>query len=236
MTVKAYHYVPASAMEKLLHQREILPSSERVDPSIFMWDCQNTMNEIRAEIESEGLIGDENALEALYDWMEQELHSLEEWQRQVGPEETHRETQFMCMDLLAGDLDRVFLSIGDWVHWAPQEDPSGFVFDAEELIRDGAGIRASDLSLPYMDALKRVLTKRWKLRENAREVLETELHAVMKANTLHKNDALKWLRAAGPSIARTARHEGGRAELVWEGSLPLKLATEVWSEGRRVAV
>ena len=234
MTIKAYHYVPASAMKKVLHQEEILPSSERVDPSIFMWDCQNTMNEIRREIEFGGQVADENALEALYDWADQEVQSLEEWQREIGAEETHRETQFYCIDLLAGDLDRVFLSVGNWVHWAPSH--TGFVFDAEELIGRGGGLRTTDLSLAYGVALQEVLMKRWRSREEAREAFEREFRKVVKTNTALKKEAKDWLRMSSRSLTQAALPEGGRAELVWEGSLPLKLAIEVWDEGRRVAV
>jgi len=234
MTIKAYHYVPASAMKQVLHQGEILPSSERVDPSVFMWDCQNTMNEIRREIKFNDLEPNENTFAALYDWADQEVQSLEEWQREIGVEETHRQTEFYCIDLLAGDLDRVFLSVGNWVRWAPSH--TGFVFDAEELVRKGGGIRTADLALAYIAALQGVLMKQWESQKNAREAFERVLQKVVRANTARKEEAKEWLHMSSRSLTKAALPEGGRAELVWEGSLPLKLATEVWREGRRVAV
>jgi len=221
-------------MKKVLHQGEILPSSERVDPSVFMWDCQNTMNEIRREIEFNDLEPNENTFAALYDWADQEVQSLEEWQREIGTEETHRETEFYCIDLLAGDLDRVFLSVGNWVRWAPSH--TGFVFDAEELVWKGAGIRTTDLSLAYMAALQRVLMKLFRSKGEAREAFEGGLQKVVRANTSWKKEAKDWLRMSSRSLTKAALPEGGMAELVWEGSLPLKLAIEVWREGRRVAV
>lgn len=138
------------------------------------------------------------------------------------PADGSTHTMFNCLDLLAGDFERVFLSIGDWYN-----TQNGFVFDAEELIKAGASYREKDLLGYYGWEIEKVAELTYDSVEDARREIDAAIERAREkgessgkmAITLMRNDCTNGCPAG---------------EIVWPGSLPLGLAIEMWREGRQV--
>lgn len=137
------------------------------------------------------------------------------------PVEGTTHTMFNCLDLIAGDFERIFLSIRDWYNF-----PNGFVFDAEQLIRDGATYRPRDILGYYGGALEEIGKFTYDSVEDARRAIEEAIGQVRYDHETDGKEAIYLLRA-------DCSAEGCPGEIVWPGSLPLGLAIEMWREGRK---
>mgnify|MGYP003575279727 CR=1 FL=1 len=139
------------------------------------------------------------------------------------PEDGTTHTMFNCLDLIAGDFELVFLSIGDWYNY-----PSGFVFDAEALLMSGARYRSKDLLGYYGGALEEVGKYTYDSVEDARREIEDALKQVQYDRESTGKEAIYLLRSD------CSGKQGCPGEIVWPGSLPLGLAIETWREGRKM--
>lgn len=133
-------------------------------------------------------------------------------------------TNFTCLDLLAGDLNLVFMTIERWFG----NIQNGFVFDAEELIKYGAFIRERDvidvISLSISEVLR---TSSSKSVSGAKRSLKTAIQKDVNSFTLTGAAALEELRYC-------ADRPPCSAELVWRGPLTLDAAVEAWRDGVQV--
>jgi hypothetical protein len=235
--IKAYHQVggddrlPAERkayLKQILDLGEIVPAIQRIQRREMYNECFTDFTE-----ESQGsnsvdellsLGSSPEAREALTLMAREKIALLPE----VGS--TH--TMFNCLDLVAGDFERVFLSARDWYSY-----PSGFVFDAEELLMAGAWYRPRDLLGHYNHAVEEAVKFTYDSVEDARRELESALAGVLEAHESTGEEAVTLLRLDSNKIARALRidctSKGCPSEIVWPGSLPLGLAIEMWSEGRR---
>jgi len=217
--IKAFHQVGGddttskerrAILREIRSRGEILPAVDRVDRSEMFQEC---FGDAQGSQDVESFWSSPQGEQALTLIAKDKLQLL----RYGGS--TH--TMFNCLDLIAGDFELVFLSIGTWYSY-----PSGFVFDAEELIREGAGYRPRDLLGYYREAVERTSKLTYDSVEDARRAIEEEIELVRdefeskgkQAITLLRNDCAK--ECPG--------------EIVWPGPLPLGLAIETWREGRRV--
>jgi hypothetical protein len=137
------------------------------------------------------------------------------------PVEGSTHTMFNCLDLIAGDFERVFMSVGDWYNAS-----NGFVFDAEELLMAGASYRPRDLLGYYGNRLEKAVGFTYDSVEDARRELKSVFGSVRDDHEATGKISITLLRAdCGGATCP--------GEIVWPGSLPLGLAIEMWREGRR---
>lgn len=230
--IEAFHLVPSrEAMNRIMEQGEILPGAMRLDPDIFLGKCILEFNELadKASIDDPEVKLNLVVLSALRDLSRESIAGLRRLQRQLGVEATQRDTQYACPDLLAGDLERVFLSIASWPQWVHQIseeiEPHGFVFDAHDLIRRGARIRPKDLLRKYRWALEDLLRTKMRSRDKAYAAALKTLKRVQRDGELRGSDAMAFL-ADGDMAGRTK----STIELVWDGPIPLEWAVAVKPE------
>jgi len=142
--IRAYHQVGTDAvpgddrallLDRILEEGFVSPATERVK---------------RAEMEEE-CFGDAyvEPLDIRFQHASREgLRALREMARDVIgrlPEEGTTHTLFNCVDLLAGDLGRIFLSLGNWYQGIPNGLP---------VQPRNAGIRQNDVGRPETGALE----------------------------------------------------------------------------------
>lgn len=217
--IKAFHQVGGddttsperkALLKKILDLGQIVPAIDRVERGEMEIECfgdSQGAHDIRSFDPSP------SGREALTALAREKLELL--------PVNGTTHTMFNCLDLLAGDFELVFLSIGDWYNY-----PNGFVFDAEELLLAGAGYRPKDLLGYYRHAVEKNAAENYDSIEEAMETIEDAMKDV--------RDNFESTGKQGVTLLR-ADCAAGRCpgEITWPGPLPLGLAIEMWREGRK---
>ncbi len=151
--VRAYHSVGTGRMEpqeraqlfdEILQAGVILPASHRISRREMEKRCFDPKSVQGFPLAFDFPHASSRAFQA-----------LEEMAREVTdrlPKDGNPRTMFTCLDLLAGDLDRIFLTVGRGWFGNIQ---NGFVFDVQDLIQAGARYRDRDI----MDDVYRAITK-----------------------------------------------------------------------------
>lgn len=225
IVIKAYHQVGSEDWEpeereetlrEIIERGEIEPAIERLDRGEMEAECFSdpergaTLRQ-RFEGASQKLL---LALEAI---ARKKIAKL--------PESGFTHSLFNCVDLIAGDLEVVFLKPEGWY-----SVPTGFVFDAEKLIAKGARYRDEDLLGGYTAAIEGAADMGFRSVEDARRHIERELADIHKYFESTGRAALEKLR----EWKRGRRASQDFREIVWKGRLPLAMATEAWLEGEEV--
>lgn len=152
------------------------------------------------------------------------FQALEEMAREVTeklPQDGNPHTMFTCLDLLAGDLDRVFLTVGRGWFGNIQ---NGFVFDVQNLIQAGGRYRDRDV----MDDVYRAITKTSKRSFTSVSGAKKSLRrAIRKAVQDHTATGARAIE----EIEICVENPPCAAELTWKGPLPTRYALEAWREG-----
>lgn len=130
---------------------------------------------------------------------------------------------FNCVDLIAGDLEYVFLKPGNWYSL-----PNGFVFNAEDLLKKGAKFRGQDLLGGYNAVIEGASEESFTSVSDAKRYLEEELGAIHEFFQSTGRAAIQKMKVALPPSP------GDLAEIVWPGALPVSMAVEVWENGKKV--
>jgi len=223
--IKAFHQVGggdktpaqrATFLNQILDLGEIIPAIQRVKRGEMYNECLTEESQGCHSVEEMCVRGTSPlAREALALLTREKLALL--------PEEGTTHTMFNCIDLLAGDFERIFLSIGDWY-----DSQNGFVFNAEELVMAGASYRSVDL-LGYYDYKLTEALKNWSYDSvvQAKRAIEAAFESVHENHESKGEEALTLLRV---DCAKKCP-----GEIVWPGPLPLGLAIEMWSEGRKTS-
>jgi hypothetical protein len=235
--IEAFHLVPSrEVMDRIAARGEILPGAMRLDPDLFLEKCELEFLELaeKASIDLDVKLNT-TVLGALKDLARESIEGLRRFQRFAGAEGTQRTTQYACPDLLAGDLERVFLSVQDWPHWAEQvsqeERLHGFVFDAKDLVERGARLRPKDLLKEYRWALEDLLRTRMRSKDKAYVAAIKSLERVQRDGEWRGGSGIAFLTSPSMYESREqAREEGSTVELVWDGPLPLEWAVDVKPE------
>lgn len=207
----AYHYVAdgSAVLDRVIFQGRISPAVERLDLLAAQLRCGNFM----ATAETRGRVHP-FSLDSLQELLEERLGEIDPSEVPEG-ERTKSETQFHCVDLLAGDLENVFLSVREWPEWL-QDPENGFAFDAAFLVRKGAHIRPFDLIDEYEESIWDALSED---RGKSPATLKRLFASIRKKSELSGQKALQHIK------------DFGLGELVWKGSLPINWAVEIWREG-----
>lgn len=203
--IPAYHSIKKKFIGKVLREGVIRPAIVRLDP--YSFDCGVVLEWFKNYVQVP-----RGTEEMFLDWVEREKESLADFQRQEGFKGDQTSTQFQCLDFLAGDIESVFLSLGSWAG-----DPfpkTGLIFDAEDLVNNGAWIRRHDFADGYEMAMQRVLSKRYTSYQKFVDKAVSDLDFV-KRGELYGPDALEFIREG-----RWRDSYEGTPELLWSGDLP----------------
>lgn len=220
--IKAFHQVggddktPAerkSFLEQILRIGQVIPAIERVQRQEMYNECFTEEAQGGHSVDALRHGAGPEFRDALTLMAREKINLL--------PVEGTTHTMFNCMDLIAGDFERIFLSVSEWYNF-----PNGFVFDAEQLIGDGATYRPRDILGYYGGALEVVGKLTYDSVEGARRAIEEAIEQVRYDHESAGKEAITLLRA-------DCAAEGCPGEIVWPGSLPLGLAIEMWREGRK---
>lgn len=219
--IPAYHWVPKETFHEISSSGHIIPASERLDPKIFQDKCAGELENLAHTLKGQPV--DPIAWKGLGQLIGDRLEEFSSW----SPGSPHTFTQLGCIDLLALDAESVFLQVGQWPMWAGR-NPSGFIFDAEELIRRGAFFREKDLAIAYWAGLQKVVIKKFDTVDDA----ETAIVSMFR-------DVQEKYDKSGAAAARALKKRHGRSEppeLLWHGRLPVSLAIDWIYEGETARV
>jgi hypothetical protein len=215
--LKAYHRVSGGreAIEAVVKKRAIVPASERLARSAIRKDCRAHPPNV------------------LWDASAKAVVRLVERLTEPLPLKGQKETRFQCLDVIAGDLKRVFLSFSGFLEEFDEKSvpvgerqqplpPNGFVFDAEQLIAEGARFRPGDLIDFYRDVVREISP------EGYRGDVERRIERAIK------EVVVTWQRGGHEAVEALVECGGEECpgELVWEGPLPIGYAKEMWIEGQ----
>lgn len=215
--IKAYHQVGTEAdsdeqleeaFDDVLGLGVIEPAIRRLDRHEMEFECFYASGVHLKDRFPKATL---NALKALTQIAEEKIREL--------PESGFIHTMFNCVDLLAGDLEFIFLKTHGWY-----AIDNGFVFEAEDLVRRGARFRRSDLLGVYNGIIEATVERKYPSVRVAKKEIKKELRDIRKYTEYSGRDALDMMQE-GPM------HE---TEVVWPGDLPLSLAIEAWRNGKRV--
>lgn len=228
---KAYHQVWGIPVRKLIRKESIEPGLSHVAPEVIEESCRAAMEDLLKEMHTKNRAVSQEAVNTLWQMLEDEVQSIDNWQREEGIEPEGGHTNLTCFDLLAGDYDRVFLSGFNWL--SSGEKPSGFVFDADFLIDKGAIVRPNDLLHYYRDELMDIIND---LREEDYDTrFRNAIEQVQKFQQRKGEEAKKALdEIEEEGKTKTKKSLPGLGELVIEGSLPIDMAIEAWDKGEKI--
>jgi hypothetical protein len=221
--IPAYHFIPPEFIKDVLREGVIRPGNERVDPSRFEGYCGDEINELLRDMREQEKKVNPIALEVLQNLVDSEINSLCDWQRELKGGPGPGQTQFKCWDLLAKDIDLVFLQAWDWPTFTRVS--TGLIFDAEELVRKGAAVRTYDLVATYDAMIQDVLTGKWDDHGDVYQAFEDGFERVFKGYQFTGEEALRLLR-------RKPTEYDEAQELVWGGALDVALAVEIVKPGK----
>lgn len=231
--IKAYHQVGAdgwsdeqlqAVLETVLAQGKIEPASKRIDRGEMEAECF-TGKERDATIEQRYEDANPTVMKALKAIAKDKIKKL--------PKKGLIQSLFNCLDLIAGDLDLVFLRPGDW--YSVQ---NGFVFDAEELLMKGGRFRPMDLLGNYDQVIQHIVDRArfvgFASVEQARKEIEEALRDEREARELTGQPGIYDLHDCMEGGGDYPDNNHCNGEIVWPGALPLDLAIEVWHAGKEI--
>lgn len=212
-----YREIQAELFDKIAAQGSILPARYRLRRDEMRRRCSPSKEEPGVGRELFEMCRSENpiAFQALSEMAEEVIQAL--------PPHGDPGTKLSCLDLLAGDLDRIFLSVDRWFG----NIENGFVFNAEDLIRNGAVARERDALDDIHNAIARACEKSFSTVAGARRSIQRGISLAVGRNTYRGSQAMAFLKEC------VERAFCG-AEVLWTGPLPLDAAIEAWRDGVRV--
>lgn len=231
----AFHHVPKKNLEQVIAEGVIRPGIERIHPKAIEATCaltgdvEDALEQIGEEFNAVyGRFPSDTAWNGLVNLAKSKVDEAIRFQREKGWSPTQETTEFTCLDVIAGDLDRVFLSVWDWAWWVPEgSERTGFVFDADQLIEQGACIRPHDMLLHYKNAVVKELSRRLRTPAAFSAAIEQAIARVKLKGDLCGRRATAFLRGpASQDYQKSAELKGSQTELVIVGPLSLELAVE----------
>lgn len=229
--IKAYHQVGTDAMEprdradlldRVIAAGVIVPATERVMADEMWQECFGDTKSLM--LEQAFREATPRAAEALREMAMAWIGAL--------PEAGTRHTLFTCGDVVAGELDRIFMSVSKWYGGIP----NGFVFDARRLILHGARFRARDLLPRFSSAIREVAVRDFDAVPDARLAIEEAVRGEIESWSWTGDEGVHELENCHAAKLFYSEMKKGcpAGEIVWEGRLPLEHATEAWREGKRL--
>lgn len=204
--------------DRVIALGEIIPAVNRIARAEFEAECLSDKKR-GSTIYQEFPEATPHAVTALEEMVYERLELL--------PEQGTTQSAFNCIDFLAGDFQGIFLWIARW-----RSGFNGFVFDAEQLLQNGARFRQDDLLGSYARSIQEAAQLSYPSPLEARAVIESMLEAAHEEGEASGEEGIRRMRAW---LKVPVSHRSGRQpELFWPGALPLDLAIEAWREGTRI--
>lgn len=221
MSIEAYHQVGSEEWgdEELSEALENVIAAGKIEPAVARLD--------RHEMEAECFTDPERGatlkqrFEDVSPHVMAALESIAREKIRKLPESGVTQSLFNCLDLIAGDLEKVFLMPGNWY-----SVPNGLIFDAEELLMKGGKLRKSDLLGGYRAVIEGASEERFPSAAAAKRYIEREIRDIHKYFEYTGHEGVQELRQAFQDPV-----EDSRMEIVWPGALPIKMAKEAWRNG-----
>jgi hypothetical protein len=211
--IKAFHSTPAWSMESVLQDGFISPQVNRLNANYWIENCDRWLEDLKYDIGWGEILGSHESIEAVRQLVSGNLEGADA--------EQATSTEFQCLDLLAGDLDCVFLQVGKWPDWMRREKV-GFSFDAVQLIREGAFLRRKDIIRNYHLVVERAL-RTWVPGDTVRSAKKRIVDGLERVRSRYTHSGAVAIRLLS-EVAAT-----GKAELLYPGDLPVDAAVEVFS-------
>lgn len=220
--VRAYHSVGTGRMEpaeraqlfdEILQAGVILPADRRVARGEMEARCFDPKGVRGFPIPVNFPDATTRAFQALEAMAREAIATL--------PEDGTAHTMFTCIDLLAGDLSRVFLTVGRGWFGNIQ---NGFIFDVQDILQRGARYRDRDIMDDVYMAIQKTSKRDFTSVSGAKRSIQM---AIRKAVQYHMSTG----QAALEEVEICIQNPPCVAELTWEGPLPLDYAIEGWQEG-----
>lgn len=228
--IKAYHQVGSEqwndaqlreVLEGVLSRGKIEPAITRLDRGDMEKECFTGLDR-GATIDQRFEGANPKVLAALKAIARDKLKKL--------PRSGLVQSLFNCVDLIAGDLELIFLKPEEWYSLQ-----NGFVFDAEELLRKGARFRPTDLLGNYNYVIEQLAYQNFRTVTEAREAVEEALRDERDTRELTGQEGIWDLKECIEHAGDYSGEEGTcNGEIVWRGALPLDLAIEVWQNGEEI--
>lgn len=230
--IKAFHQVWGKSVKELLREGVLYPALNHVDPYWIQTSCNEDIHALISEMHQANRAVFDDAVRRLQAMVEHEANMVDQFQEEEGVKGESTHSNLTCIDILANDFDKIFMSVFNWI--TPRPAPGGFVFDADFLIKEGAVVRSGDLLEHYRDGLKEVLAS--SLRpEDYEEAFRETIDAVLKKHEWSGAAARKLLdRTEKKQMARVKKGGKGEVELVFDGPIPLEWAIEAWQDGKKI--
>lgn len=228
--ILAYHRVSSNeVLGAIMEAGRIIPAAYRLDPERIRGLCGEMLRDASSPA-ADGVMELVDEAAAYFQSVQEASIGHKTW-----------ETALRCEDILSGDSGRVFLSPEGWseagrgLGWPL----SGFVFDAEQLIRMGARFRRRDLGSSFWVLFRHTMEQatspedaKERILEGIREILEKgEVggeEALEAIQVFHLDSGDEKLR---PHERRPWQQGAPRgSEIIWDGPLPLDLAGEIWRD------
>lgn len=230
--IRAYHQVGTDSMspkkraelfDHIVKLGALLPAMERVKRLEMKNECFSSASHYGATIQDKFKDATKNARKALKEMAQEVIAQL--------PEEGTTHTLFNCTDLLAGDMGRIFLSIGEWYTGFK----NGFVFDAHDLLMRGARFRPLDLLGHFNSAITEAVKYSYKTVRESRYLIENMIYGEVQDRSYTGQEGIDELEEC---LAGAGDYENRKgcpgAEIVWEGRLPVSLAMGAWRDEEQV--
>jgi hypothetical protein len=229
--ILAYHRVASNkALEAILESGQIVPAIFRLHPDKISALCNELVEPYRGTLMES----------ALGELVEEALNYFASMRIGSG---TH-ETALKCEDILAGDAGRIFLSPGNWseagrgLGWPL----SGFAFDAEHLIQEGAAYRPDDIGSRFSGVILKVSEKQATSVEETKDMVVNGFNELLSKEQLFGDQALKEIgiyrlqqgEELTPPYERRKRNWHSGDEILWDGPIPVEWAVEIWRDDRIV--
>lgn len=208
-SLKAYHQVLGpGALDTILNEGVILPASYRLDVAWLKKRCGAFMISLKEKNPK----GDPLGFKAVDDALDSAINDIEAAQHKASVVGTQKKTALECQDIIFGDADKIFLSIGKF---ALKGAKTGLVFDARDLVERGAFVRGCDYYQAYDGVIESALygSEEYPSTYDGFDIFESEYESIRDRLV----SDVEYLKDA--------------TEILWEGPLPLDLAIEVIRNG-----
>jgi len=226
----AFHFIRREYLDEVLESGDILPAIHRINLGTLKDKCDTRDMEETIVRGFDDPKPKKTAMQYYRRLISEALKAVRDFQRSHGIRPLKHATEFQCTDLLAGDLECVFLSLDDWVSWGRSQ--TGLIFDARDLVSKGASVRPVDLNNKYWRVLRAAFRSDWKSYGDFERIVLSWFQQVQSTNSLSGEEAAEHL--GGPRVTdmyKLLSDDDNPPEIVVCGSVPVEWAVAYCIDG-----
>jgi hypothetical protein len=227
---QAFHFIRQEYLDDVIKSGDLLPAIYRIHPGVLKDKCNPSDMEETIVRGFDDPKPKKTAMQYYRRLVSEALKAVRDFQRSRGVRTTKHATEFQCNDLLAGDLECVFLSLDDWVSWG--RSATGLIFDARDLVSKGAYVRPVDVNDKYWRVLREAFRTDWKSYSEFEKRVLSWFGQVQSTNSLSGEEAADYLQ--GPRVKNVysrLSEDDNPPEIVVCGSVPVEWAVAYCIDG-----